>query len=371
MSETQKTTTNASAPVQEIDLLELARKVWSGRKFILKVCGYAALAGLLIGFSIPRSYTTSVMLAPESANRGLSGAGGLAAMVGINISQPAGEDALSPQLYPDIISSTPFLLELFDVRVQDTKGRVDTTLYAYMDEYQRAPWWSAVIGAPFKLLGWGIGLITGNNKKEQGDMKVDPFYLTRDQLDIAKALAKSMAIGVDKKTGVISLEVTMQDPLISATVTDTVMHKLQNYITDYRTRKARHDLAYAETLYAEAKSEYTKAQSNYARFVDANQNIVLLSYRAEQERLQNEVNLAYGVYSQVAQQVQVAKAKVQEITPVYAVVQPPSVPLSPSAPRKMMILIGFIFMGGVFSVGWILFLKDLSMQFSKKERVKG
>jgi uncharacterized protein involved in exopolysaccharide biosynthesis len=357
--------------VQEIDLLELARKVWSGRKLILKVCGYAALVGLIVGFSIPRSYTTGVMLAPESANRGLGGASGLAAMVGININQNSGEDALSPQIYPDIISSTPFLLELFDVRVQDSRGRIDTTLYTYMDKYQRAPWWSAVISAPFRLLGWGIGLIAGKDDEEQGDGTIDPFFLTRGQLNIAKALAQSIAVGVDKKTGIISLQVTMQDPLISATVTDTVMTKLQNYITDYRTRKARNDLAYAEKLYNEAKAEYTKAQTNYANFADANKNIVLLSFRAEQERLQNEVSLSYGVYNQVAQQVQMAKAKVQEITPVYTVVQPAMVPLSPSAPRKMMILIGFIFLGGVFSVGWILFLKDLSMQFSKKERVKG
>jgi uncharacterized protein involved in exopolysaccharide biosynthesis len=368
-SEPQKTTTNKPAQVQEIDLLELARKVWSARKFILKVCGYAALAGLIVGFSIPRSYTTNVMLAPESSNR-MGGASGLAAMVGININQNAGEDALSPQIYPDIISSTPFLLELFDVRVQDSRGRVDTTLYTYLDEYQRAPWWSAVISAPFKLLGWGIGLFTSKDD-EQGDGTVDPFFLTRDQMNIAKVLAQSIAVGVDKKTGIISLGVTMQDPLISATVTDTVMTKLQNYITDYRTRKARNDLAYSEKLYNEAKAEYTKAQTNYANFVDANKNIVLLSFRAEQERLQNEVNLSYGIYSQVAQQVQMAKAKVQEITPVYTVVQPAMVPLSPSAPRKMMILIGFIFLGGVFSVGWILFLKDLSMQFSQKERVKG
>lgn len=38
---------------QEIDLVELARKLWKERKLILKSCGWAALIGLVVGFSIP------------------------------------------------------------------------------------------------------------------------------------------------------------------------------------------------------------------------------------------------------------------------------------------------------------------------------
>lgn len=161
------------------------------------------------------------------------------------------------------------------------------------------------------------------------------------------------------------MTVTMQDPLISASLTDTIMHSLQNYITDYRTNKARHDLAYMEKLYKEAKQEYMEAQEKYASFVDANQSIVLLSFRAEQERLQNEMNLAFQVYTQVAQQLQMAKAKVQEITPVYTVVQPATVPLNAAKPSKMLILVAFVFLAGVISVGWILFVKDFIKNWRK------
>ena len=121
-----------------------------------------------------------------------------------------------------------------------------------------------------------------------------------------------------------------------------------------------------EKLYGEAKASYEDAQKKYANFVDANQNIILLSYRAEQERLQNEMNLAYQVYTQVSQQLQMARAKVQEITPVYTVVQPATVPLKPAKPNKLMILIGFMFLAGVGSVGWILFVKDLLKGWKKQ-----
>ena len=146
------------------------------------------------------------------------------------------------------------------------------------------------------------------------------------------------------------------------------MHCLQNYITDYRTNKARQDLAFTEKLYKEAKESYTEAQKKYANFVDANQNIIMLSYRAEQERLQNEMNLAYSVYTQVSSQLQMARAKVQEITPVYTVVQPATVPLRASKPNKMMVLIGFVFLAGTGSIGWILFVKDILKGWKKGNR---
>ena len=338
---------------QEIDLIELVQKVWAERKMLYKVCGIAAVIGLIVGFSIPKEYSTEVTLAPESASKVNAGSmGALAAMAGINLGGSVGEDALSPELYPDIVKSTPFLLELFDVRVKDQKGKIDTTLYAYLDKYQRSSWMGAVMSAPFKALGWTLSLFKDKPEKKEG--KIDPFHLTLDEAKVADALSKRI------------LEVTMQDPLISASLTDTVMHCLQNYITNYRTNKARHDLAFTEKLYKEAKADYEKAQKKYATFADANQNVVLLSYRAEQERLKNEVELAYTVYTQVSGQLQMARAKVQEITPVYT--QPATVPLRAAKPNKIMILIGFVFLAGVGCVGWILFVKDLFKDWRKANK---
>ena len=363
MSEGKIQETPQKPEEQEIDLIELAQKVWAERKMLYKVCGIAAVIGLIVGFSIPKEYSTEVTLAPESASKMNAGSmGALAAMAGINLGgASAGEDALSPELYPDIVKSTPFLLELFDVKVKDQKGKIDTTLYAYLAKYQRSSWIGTVVSAPFKALGWTLSLFKDKPEKKEG--KIDPFRLTLDE-----ALSKRILVTIDKKTGVTTLEVTMQDPLISASLTDTVMRCLQNYITDYRTNKARHDLAFTEKLYNEAKADYQNAQKKYATFADANQNVVLLSYRAEQERLKNEVELAYTVYTQVSGQLQMARAKVQEITPVYTVVQPATVPLRAAKPNKIMILIGFVFLAGVGCVGWILFVKDLFKDWRKANK---
>ena len=351
---------------QEIDLIELAQKVWAGRKLIFKACGIAVIVALVVAFSIPKEYATSVTLAPEIGGRSSSSnLGALAAMAGVNLRTSGGEDALSPELYPDIVSSTPFLTSLFDVRVQDGEAEIDTTLYAYLKDYQRAPWWGVITSAPFRAIGWVSSLFKAEDEEQGGTAELNPFHLTQEESNIANALSGRIAVDVDKKTGVTTLTVTMQDPLISASLTDTIMHSLQNYITDYRTNKARHDLAYMEKLYKEARQEYMEAQEKYARFADTNLDLNRLIYRAEQERLQNEMNLAFQVYTQVAQQLQMAKAKVQEITPVYTVVQPATVPLNAAKPSKMLILVAFVFLAGVVSVGWILFVKDFIQNWRK------
>lgn len=354
--------------VQEIDLLELAKKLWAQKKLILKSCGWAALVGLVVGFSIPKEYSASVTLAPETTS-GKSISGGLSAlagMAGISLGSGQTSDALSPELYPDIVKSVPFSIEMFDVKVQDKDGELDTTLYDYLKEHQKKAWWGYIISAPFKALGWVVKTIKGEDE-ESGKGRVNAFQLTKDQSEIIGALGKRISVSVDKKTSVINITTTMQDPLIAATVTNEVMEKLQDYITTYRTNKARKDLEFTEKLYEENMETYHKAQQEYAAYMDRNQNVSLRSAQTQQERLRNEMELAFNVYNQAAQQLQVAKAKVQEDTPVFTVVEAATVPLKQSKPSKPMILIGFVFLAGVGAAGWVLFGKDIVEQLKTKK----
>lgn len=342
--------------VQEIDLIEVARKIWAKRKLVFKNCCIAAVIGVIVAFSIPKEYETKVTLAPESSDKsaGLSSSlGSLASLAGINLGGMAGEDAISPDLYPDVLKTTPFLVDLFNVQVSNKKGNLKTTLYDYIDKHQKSPWFSYVISAPLKVLGWGISLF--KEKPAKGDStKADYFNLTRDQEKIAESIQKSITAIVNKKTGVINISVQMQDPFIAAALADTVKDRLQNYIIKYRTSKARKDLAFTEKLYKEAQQDYLTAQKKYATFVDGNMNVVLQRYKAEEERLGKDVDLTYTVFSQVASQLQIAKAKVQQQTPVYTVVQPAVMSEKAASPKKIIILLLFCFFSFLGTVSWIL-----------------
>ena len=355
----------------EIDIMELLRKLFKEWKLILKWCAVAAVVGLVVAFSIPKEYTVNSKLAPEVVSRsGNSSLSSLASLAGINISSMSGADAVYPDLYPDIISSTPFVVELFPVQVDFTakKQEMKADYYTYLKEYTHGPWWGKVIGFPMKALGWFMGLFREKGPEPvEGYAKLDPTALTAEQDKIANAIRGSVMLAVDKKTSVISLTVTAQDPKVAAEISEEVISRLQTYVTNYRTEKARLDVQYYETLYAEAKDAYFKSQQQYAGYVDRNQGVILQRVKTEQERLQNEMNLNYQLYNTCAQQLQAAKAKVQQETPVFTIINPPQVPLKRSKPSKVTILFASIFLGGVIAAVWILWGRDTLASFKKKD----
>jgi len=341
----------------EIDLMEYARKLWAARKLLLKVAGIAVIVGVVIALSIPKKYTAEVTLSPESGKSGGSSLSGMAAMLGIGSVNMGGDaNALNFSMASDILASTPFVLELFDTQVKTLDGEVDTTLVAYL-ETESAPWWSTIMSLPGKAIGGVMSLFS--SKEEEEEKPIDPFQLTPKQMSQANAIRKFIMAESDKKTGITKVSVTLQDPLVAATLVDTVLVKLQKYITNYKTSKAQEDCKYWEELYKQRQDEYYKAQEKYAKFSDANQNVILQSVRIEQERLQNEQSLAFQVFSQVATQLQMSKAKLQEEKPAFAILEPASVPLLPSGTSRKMILIGIVFLAVAGAAAWILFGQDL------------
>ena len=351
----------------EIDLMEYARKLWAARKLLLKIAGIAAVVGIVIAFSIPKKYTAEVTLSPESGKGGGSSLSGMAAMLGIgNMSMGGDANALNFSMTSDILASTPFILELFDSQVKTLDGETDTTLVAYL-ETERAPWWSAVMGLPGKAIG-GIKSLFSAKEEEEVNKPINPFQLTPLQKGQVAAIQNIITAESDKKTGMTKIGVTLQDPLVAATLVDIVVVKLQDYITNYKTTKAQEDCKYLENLYKERQKEYYEAQDKYAKYSDMNQGVIRQSVRIEQERLQNEQSLAFQIFSQVATQLQVARAKLQEEKPVFAVLEPASVPLYPSGTSRKIILVGVVFLAVAATSAWVLFGKDLWV--SLKEGLK-
>ena len=349
----------------EIDLMDLLRKVIGIRKKIYKAAGIGLIIGVIVAISIPKQYTVEVTLSPEMGNNKGGGLSGLAAsFLGNGVSMGDGTDALNASLSADIVSSTPFLLELSAMDIPVTKNEV-MTLNTYLDE-ESSPWWSYIIGLPGMVIGGVKSLfieedeITSFDKTSQGIIE-----LSKKESQKIESLKKKIAASVDKKSSMTTVSVTFQDPKVAAIVADSVVNKLQEYIIDYRTSKSKEDCLYLEKLFKERQQEYYAAQKKYADYMDSHDNIILQSVRAEQERLQNDMSLAYQVYSQVASQLQVARAKVQEEKPVFAVVEPAVVPLYPSGTSRKVYVLAFIFLSVCIVISWNLFGKDFLNKFKE------
>ena len=364
--ETKQVHNNHNDEEIEIDLMDLLRKVIGIRKKIYKAAGIGLIIGVIVAISIPKQYTVEVTLSPEMGNNKGGGLSGLAAsFLGSGVSMGDGTDALNASLSADIVSSTPFLLELSNMKVP-VSGSEEISLSSYLDE-ESSPWWSYVIGFPGMVIGGVKSLFIEDedesifsDKASQGTIE-----LSKKESQKIESLKKKIVASVDKKTSMTSVTATFQDSKVAAVVADSVVKKLQEYIIDYRTSKSKEDCLYLEKLFKERQQEYYEAQRKYADYMDSHDNIILQSVRTEQERLQNDMSLAYQVYSQVAGQLQVARAKVQEEKPVFAVVEPAVVPLYPSGTSRKVYVLVFVFLSVCIVISWNLFGKDLLSKFKE------
>lgn len=325
--------------ITPIDFSFILKAIIKNKKAFFYTMPIVFVLSSLIIISIPRSYTCEVKLAPESTSSGIGSIGALASSFGVNLANKLdNEDAISPELYPDLMNSIDFKVSLFPIMIQTKDKKIETTYYNYLEKHQKYAWWLIPINYIKKMFE------KKEDKPFDSSKKIDPFILTKKQKDIASLIEQKIDCEVDKKTNVISIVVTDQDPLVCATMADSIKSRLQLFITDYRTNKAKIDLEYTKKLYVEAKSSYDKARQLYATFSDENQELILESYKAKQEDLENEMQLKYNNYNSICQQLLAAKAKVQERTPAFTTLQSASVPNKPSKPKRMLFVLAMLFL---------------------------
>ena len=235
------------------------------------------------------------------------------------------------------------------MKVTTEEGDLSVSYYDYMHDHQKKSIWALPLDWMKKLLS-----VFKSDDGYKGDGTVNPFRLTKEQKDIISLMGENIQCSVDKKTDVITVSVKDQDPLICACLADTVSARLQKFITAYRTNKARIDMEYYEKLTMEAKADYEDALRHYGQYADANLNVIRKVAELEQTELENEMQLKYNTYSALNAQYQAAKAKVQERTPAFTTLQCATVPIKPAGPKRMLFVLGMLFLSTVAVAVYIL-----------------
>jgi uncharacterized protein involved in exopolysaccharide biosynthesis len=281
--------------------------------------------------------------------------GSIAASFGFDLSDMQTSDAITPLLYPDLMEDNKFVTNLFNIQVATKDGDIKDSYYNYLKKHQKKAWWMYPIGWIKKMFSEDDN---GQGAKEQ----FNPYRLSKKDHSIAEKIRDNIKLSIDKKTGVITINVTDQDPIICKTIADTLMTRLQDFITEYRTNKARVDVEYYKKLTAEAKQEYEKARQRYGSYADANMDIVLESYRAKRDDLENDMQLKFNAYTTMNAQLQAAMAKVQERTPAFTVVKGAAVPVKPAGPKRMIFVAGMLILTFI-GTAFYLVRKDLHFAF--------
>ena len=335
-----------------IDWQDLLSKAWRGKKFIITVTVVFMFLGLISALTMTRLYTSKVTLVPELGKSTSSSLSSLSSMLGIGgMTMGSSADAYHVTVYPEVVASTPFVAKMFDMRVTDPKKGIDTTLIGYLTRERFS------IGNVIGYVTKPIFSLFSNKEEETKGNELNLFHLTKEQDRIVKTMNKAIQVDVDKKTGETTIQVTMDNPVIAATVADTVCKHLREYIVEYRTRKAREDLENYKKIADESYQRYLKASKAYAYYQDHNRGLILNAVISEGSRLSNELQIASQLYQQMKLQAEMARGKVIDEKPVFAIIQPATVPLLPQNSRAKVLLI-WTFVGFVLSCAWVLYGKE-------------
>ena len=348
----------------EIDITEILKKLWVKRSFIIKLTVAFLLLGLFVALFSPVQYTSTCTVVPQSGNRsGGGGLGGVAAIMGVNLGTAMmTEGTLSPVMYPEIIKSVPFTREIMktEVIVEKSNGQ-PITLYDYYTDKQYRDF--NLLGAIKKytigLPGVLIGAIRGDKEPEIvessliGDSNT-VFKLTEEEKRVYDAIQGAVQINPNSKDGYVTIGYVFPEAKVAAQVTDKIYRTLEEYVSQFKSEKLNDNLEFVEISYETARTDFLNAQDRLTAFQDANRGLTTASARSMETRLRNEYDIAFTLYRELATQREQAKIAVKENQTILTLVNPPVVPHEKSAPRRSIIIIGFLFLGVVVAVGWVL-----------------
>ena len=359
---------------EEIDLVEVIRKLWNNRKLILKITIVFMVLGVLVALFSPKEYTAGCTMVPQSGDKKMGGKlSGLASMVGINLGGASSGEILAPTIYPKIVSSIPFRKDLMEtpLKFEDYEEPITLLDYYTKDEYQKFSLGGTIMKYTVGLPGVIISAIRGEDTTtiSAGEGSLIQS-LSQDEKKMSEKLNNIISLNVNDKEGYVQLTASLPEPLAVAQLAQQAQVLLQQYITRFKIEKVQSNLDFVRNQYEKSKLRYEEKQEELAKFRDANKNFSSAVAKTKEEVLTNEYNLAYSVYSELAKQLEQAEIAVNATTPLLTVVEPVVVPTERSKPKRGLICVLFTFLGVFAGVGTVLAIPFVANVFGNDKLKK-
>lgn len=332
-----------------IDLKHLQQLLLSKKRTFLIAWVVTVVLSFLWVFPQPRFYTCEVALAPEAVSEDAGGLASVASSFGFNLGNNSA-DAIYPLLYPDLMDTNEFIVEMLGTKIKTSDGSVSTDYYTYLTKHQKENW----LTKPFSAAMQGIKniFISEDSAKTVSTRKLNAFMLSQKENDVVESVRNSMTCIVDKKTDVVSIAVDDQDPVVCAQLANAACELLQKFIVDYRTKKTRVDVEHYQHLVDSTNLEYRSAVNAYAMYCDANQDILLQNHISKRDELENDMQMKYNTYTAMCTHLETTKAKLQEKTPAFTILRNATVPLKPAGPKRMRFVLGMLILVTFVMFGW-------------------
>ena len=343
----------------EIDLIELLKKVYLEKKFILKTSILAALFGIVYALFQPNEFTSTTTFIPQLSSgvkTGGSSLGGLASLAGINLGGMGSSSEFPPSLYPQVVNGIPFKIDLLSSTINLNDEEI------FVKDYFSNQGSSLNILGTIKKYTIGLpSLVLGSfNSEKVVTTKSEIYSVSQEDNELFNIISNALSLSINDKEGFITISFTDNDKNIAAQITQIAQTLLQKKIIEFKNQSSSEMLDFAMKQYAEKKNSYEKLQDERAVFVDKNINISSSLFQNKLSRIESEVNISASIVQQLASQVEQAKLQVNKDTPVFTTIQPVTIPFERSAPKRSLIVIVFGFLGIVVSVGYVLVKEPLN-----------
>ena len=369
-----------NAPIEEeegIDIMALVKSLWDGRKTVIICTVIFMLLGLAAALTMKKKYSVSTVMVPQMNSKSNSSLSSLASLAGFDLSTATSGAELSPLIYPQIVSSVPFRLEMMHTPLHYSK--CDTLIS--MIDYAEAGYEKPSVFGLIKKYTLGLpGVIMKAIRGEQPEVTLaddgnsasgvaKPLVVSVKESEMLEKFGEVMSLAVDKKEGYITLTVNGSEPIQTAELAMKAQQKLQDEVTRFRIEKSESELEYIQARYDEVKQENDRYQEQLATITDRSQNVATTRARIERDRIQAKYNVASSIYNEMAKQLEQAKMQVKKDTPVFTVIQPVTVPMKSSNSRAKTLVV-WTFFGIILGCGIVLakqYLPKLKEQFAGEE----
>ncbi|MBO4500457.1 MAG: hypothetical protein J5732_09450 [Bacteroidaceae bacterium] len=341
-----------------IDFLKLLRQLLRGWKTVAVTTAVFTVLGLVAALTMKKQYTASTVIVPQlGSSSSSSSLSSLASLAGIDMTKTSGSE-LSPLIYPQIVESVPFRLEMLYTPVHYEKCDTAICMFDYARDYGGISVIDTVIKYTVKLPFVILNAIRSKDEPVELDNILDsdavrPVEIKKEEENFIEILKERIRLSVDNKEGYLTLTVKGDEALQTAELCIKAQQLLQNEITRLRTEKTQAELKYIQARYEEVKEETEFYQDELARIVDRAKDMTTTSAKIEQNRLQSKYNTANSVYQELAKQLEQAKLAVKKDTPVFTVVKPVTLPIK-SSNSRLKVLIIWSFFGFIVSCGIVL-----------------
>lgn len=353
-------------PEQEeegVNIFALLREMWVGRKTIFITVGVFIALGLVAALTMKRTYRVSTVMVPQLSSRSNSSLSSLASLAGFDLGSTMSGPELSPLIYPQIVSSVPFQLELMHTPLHYMDCDTMISMYDYAVFVAKPTVMDYILRYTIGLPGVIMGAIRGPQPEIEmpagSDTVVDdiprPLLVNPIEQKMLESFSRVVSLDVDKKEGYITLIVNGSEPIQTAELAMKAQQLLQDEVTRLRVEKSEAELEYIQARYDEVKADADKYQVALAAARDRSQSVTTTKSTIERDRLQSKYNVSNAIYTEMAKQLEQAKMQVKKDTPVYTIIQPVTVPMKPSNSRAKTLIV-WTFFGVVVGCG-IVFVR--------------